>query len=279
MTRLNMNLLLMLVLLQTPAWSDEQVDANRVLRVCADPNNLPFSNQAGQGFENRLAELLAQSLGQTVEYTWRAQRRGFLRETLNAGLCDVVMGLPSKDDKALTTHPYYRSSYVLVYRSDHDYGIRSLDDPKLKRLRIGVHLIGNNSPPPALALARRGMTDNVVSYSIYGDYSEANPPLQLVKGVAQGDIDVAIVWGPMAGYFAKDEPVPLTIVPLTYSQQDRLPLAFSISLAVRKGDEILKAQLNDALSRNRDAIRTLLDGYHVPQVDNLHKTAFLTFRH
>ncbi|MDD5494576.1 MAG: transporter substrate-binding domain-containing protein [Dehalococcoidia bacterium] len=153
----------MLILLQASGCVDNPVadEANCVLRVCADPNNLPFSNQAGQGFENRLAELLGQTLGEKVEYTWWAQRRGFLRESLNAGRCDVVMGLPSKDDKALTTHPYYGSSYVLVYRTDRDYGIHSIDDAKLKHLRIGVHLIGNNNPPPAIALARRGMTDNV----------------------------------------------------------------------------------------------------------------------
>jgi len=270
-------LLAMLILLQAPAWSNNKAnaDANRVLRVCADPNNLPFSNQAGQGFENRLAELLGQTLGEKVEYTWWAQRRGFLRETLNAGRCDVVMGLPSTDTMALTTQPYYRSSYVLVYRTDRDYEIRSLDDPKLKHLRIGVHLIGNNSPPPAIALARRGITDNVVGYSIYGDYREANPPLKLVKAVAHGDIDVAIVWGPMAGYFAKQEPVALTIAPLANSAQDELPFAFSISLAVRKGDEAMKTRLNAALARQRDAIHALLDAYHVPQAEGPQKTSAL----
>ncbi|MGZ5006711.1 MAG: substrate-binding domain-containing protein [Methylobacter sp.] len=269
-----MNLpLMLLTLLQVPAWGDNQAAANHALRVCADPNNLPFSNQAGQGFENRLAELLARSLGRKVEYTWHAQRRGFLRETLNAGLCDVVMGLPSQDDKALTTQPYYRSSYVLVYRADRHYRIRSLDDSKLRHLRIGVHLIGDNSPPPALALARRGIIDNVVGYSIYGDYTEPNPPLQLVKGVAQGDIDAAVVWGPMAGYFAKDGPVPLTIVPLAGNKQDKLPFDFSVSLAVRKGDEELKTRLNAALDSNRDAIRLLLDDYHVPRMDKIHATA------
>ncbi|OIQ70933.1 bacterial extracellular solute-binding protein, family 3 [mine drainage metagenome] len=188
------------------------------------------------------------------------------------------MGLPSQDGMALTTAPYYRSSYVLVYRADRNYGIRSLDDPKLKHLRIGVHLIGNNSPPPAIALAHRGIMDNVVGYNIYGDYRQGNPPLRLIKAVAQGDIDVAIVWGPMAGYFAKHEPVSLTIVPLVNSAQDGLPFAFSIALGVRKGDEVMKARLDAALARKHDAIRTLLDVYNVPQVDAVQQPAPLAFR-
>lgn len=277
-------LLAMLILLQTPAQADDKDNAgadvghDRVLRVCADPNNLPFSNRAGQGFENRLAKLLGQALNERVEYTWWAQRRGFLRATLNAGRCDVVMGLPSQDSMALTTAPYYRSSYVLVYRTDRHYGINSLDDLKLKHLRIGVHLIGNNSPPPAIALAHRGIIDNVVGYNIYGDYRKANPPLRLIKAVVQGDIDVAIVWGPMAGYFAKHEPVALTIAPLVNLTQDGLPFAFSIGLGVRKGDEVMKARLNAALARKHDAIRALLDTYNVPQVDVIQQPAPLAFR-
>ena len=277
-------LLAILILLQPPAMANDKVnagtgvDTGHVLRVCADPNNLPFSNHAEQGFENQLATLLGQALNERVEYTWWAQRRGFLRATLNAGRCDVVMGLPSQDGMALTTRPYYRSSYVLVYRADRNYGIHSLDDSKLKHLRIGVHLIGNNSPPPAIALAHRGIIENVVGYNIYGDYRQANPPLRLIKAVAQGDIDVAIVWGPMAGYFAKHEPVSLTIVPLVNSAQDGLPFAFSIALGVRKGDEVMKAQLDAALARKHDAIHTLLDEYNVPQVDAVQQPAPLTLR-
>ncbi|WP_336885064.1 substrate-binding domain-containing protein [Candidatus Methylomicrobium oryzae] len=267
----------MLTALPVSAWSDEPAGTPPVLRVCADPNNLPFSNQAGEGFENRLAALLAKSLGMTLDYTWHAQRRGFLRETLNAGLCDVVMGLPSRDDKALTTRPYYRSSYVLVYPTARGYRIRSLDDPKLKRLRIGVHLAGDKSSPPALALARRGIIDNVVGYSVYGDYGKASPPLQLVDGVAQGDIDVAVAWGPAAGYFAGKTPAGLTLVPLADDRRNKLPFVFSISLGVRKSDKLLKSRLDAALDRNRDAIAALLDGYHVPRTDPRHKPA--SFNH
>lgn len=262
------------ILLMVPflvAWSHDWADdtvagSTNTLRVCADPNNLPFSNYAGQGFENQLAGLLAHTLGKQVEYTWWAQRRGFLRSTLNAGRCDVVMGLPSAMPQALTTQPYYRTSYVLVSRADRDYNIRSLDDPKLKHLRIGVHLIGNNSPPPALALAQRGITNNVVGYSIYGDYRQANPPSQLVEAVAHGDIDIAVVWGPFAGYFAKYQSMPLTITTLANSKADELPFQFSISLGVRPGDEVMRNLLDLALQSNQKQIQALLASYSVPQV-------------
>ena len=174
----------------------------RVLRVCADPNNLPFSNEREEGFENRLAELLARELGaERVEYTWWAQRRGFFRNTLNAGLCDVVMGVPSSVELAATTRPYYRSTYVFVTRADRGLDIRSLDDEALRRVRVGVSIIGDDyaNAPPAHALAQRGIVGNVVGFSVYGDYAQPNPPARIVEAVAAGDVDVAVVWGPLAG--------------------------------------------------------------------------------
>ncbi|HMH55230.1 MAG TPA: transporter substrate-binding domain-containing protein, partial [Gemmatimonadales bacterium] len=145
----------------------------RELRVCADPNNLPFSNQRREGFENRLADLIAGELGDTVRYTWQPQRRGFLRNTLNANACDVVMGMPLGSDRVLTTRPYYRSSYVFVSRKDRHLRVRSLDDPVLRKLRIGVQLVGDDyaNTPPVHALSRRGIVKNLVGYSVLGDYS------------------------------------------------------------------------------------------------------------
>ena len=265
-------LLAMLILMQGLAIAEDNVtkgnsvNSGHVLRVCADPNNMPFSNHSEQGFENKLAKILGKSLQKQVEYTWWAQRRGFIRATLNANQCDVVMGLPSEDNMVLTTMPYYRSSYVLMYRADRKYAIHTLDDPQLKKLRIGVHLIGNNSPPPAIALAHRGNINNVIGYNIYGDYRQPNPPLQLIKAVVNGDIDAAIVWGPLAGYFAKHVAIDLTIVPLVNTAHDGLPFAFSIAVGVRKGDEAMKTQLDAALQRNQAAIHALLDEYNVPQV-------------
>ncbi|HYE33814.1 substrate-binding domain-containing protein [Methylocaldum sp.] len=242
----------------------------KTLRVCADPNNLPFSNERGEGFENRLAEIVARELGRKLEYTWWAQRRGFFRNTLNAGRCDLVMGVPSGFEMALTTQPYYRSSYALVYRENAGYAPRSLDDPQLRTLRIGLHFIGDDysNPPPAEALARRGIVRNVVGYSLYGDYRESNPPARLIEAVARREVDVAIAWGPLAGYFAKRQPVELVVVPLPTPREARAqPFEFSIAIGVRKGNEPLQAALDKVLVRKRNEVAGLLEEYGVPLVD------------
>ena len=239
---------------------------NPVLKVCADPNNLPFSNQAGEGFENRLAQLLGQALGEKVEYTWWAQRRGFIRNTLKAGRCDVVIGVPSNFDQTLTTEPYYRSSYALVYRKNSGYDLHTLDDPQLAKLKIGVHLVGDGISPPAEVLARRGLVDNVVGYSIFGDYRQPNPPARLIEAVARGDVDVAIAWGPLAGYFARHSDRALVVVPLPQSGNAALPFQFSISMGVRRGDVTMRDRLNAVLEQKRPEIHALLEQYGVPDV-------------
>jgi mxaJ protein len=241
-----------------------------VLRVCADPNNLPFSNQRGEGFENKIAELLAHDLGERVEYTWWAQRRGFFRNTLKAGICDVVIGLPSGFEMALTTKPYYRSTYVFLYRKDRGLSINSLDDPLLKNLKIGVQIIGDDqsNAPPAHALTRRNIVTNVKGYTLYGDYSRPNPPARIVDAVANHDVDLAIVWGPLAGYFAKESRVPLEVVPVSPQiDQPFLPFVFDISMGVRREDQDLKDQLEQILDKRRAEIDQILQDYKVPRVD------------
>ena len=241
--------------------------AHDVLAVCADPNNLPFSNDRLEGFENKLADIVAKDLSRRVRYTWLPQRRGFVRNTLRAGRCDVLMGVPSSFELARPTIPYYRSTYVFVYRKDRGIAVRSMDDSILHRVRIGVHAIGDDyaNVPPAEALAQRHIVQNVVGYSIYGDYSRPNPPADLITAVTRGDVDVAIAWGPLAGYFAKQQAVALEIVPVT-PQIDVpfLPFVFDISMAVRRGDDSLRALLDAALIRRKAEIRRLLDSYGVP---------------
>jgi quinoprotein dehydrogenase-associated probable ABC transporter substrate-binding protein len=246
------------------------------LRVCADPNNLPFSNRAGEGFENRLAELIAREMGVTVKYTWFAQRRGFIRNTLRAGECDLVAGIPSSFELALPTRPYYRSTYVFVYRKDAGFDVRSFDDPVLKRKKIGVHLVGDDysNTPPAHALANRGMVENVRGYTLYGDYSTPNPPARILDALASGEIDVAIVWGPLAGYFAPRQRVPLEVVPVA-PQVDVpfLPFVFDISMGVRRDDAALKADVEQILARRRAEVEAILDEYGVPRVGPRHRSA------
>jgi mxaJ protein len=239
-----------------------------VLRVCADPNNLPFSNERGEGFENRIAELLAADLHERLEYTWWAQRRGFFRNTLKAGVCDVVLGVPSSFELAATTAPYYRSTYVFVYRKG-KLSVASFDDPVLRDVKVGVQLVGDDgaNTPPAHALTARGIIENVRGYTLYGDYREPNPPARILDAVAKGDVDVAVVWGPLAGYFARRERVPLAVVPVS-PQFDLpfLPFVYDISMGVRRGDEELRQQLDDFLQRRRPDIERILDEYGVPQL-------------
>jgi len=239
------------------------------LRVCSDPNNLPFSNAQGAGFENKLAELLARDLGTRVRYTWWAQRRGFVRDTLNARLCDVVMGYPSTSDLVQTTTPYYRSTYVFLSRRARKLRVRSFDDPVLRHLRIGVQLVGDDgaNAPPAHALSRRGLADHLVGFTVYGDYRNNSPPSAIVTAVARGDIDVAAVWGPLAGYFAAIQSVPLDLTPVEPRIEASIPQTFSISMAVRRDDGARKQRLEKFLRKRRADIARLLADYHVPIVE------------
>jgi mxaJ protein len=242
----------------------------KVLRVCADPNNLPFSNDRLEGFENRLASMIAEDLGAKVEYTWWAQRRGFMRQTLDAGLCDVVIGVPSRLERAELSKPYYRSTYVFVAPRRRHLALGSLDDPALRRLRIGVQMIGDDfaNSPPAHALSARGLITNVVGYSVLGDYSQPNPPARIVEAVARGDIDTAIVWGPLAGYFAPRQTVPLELTPLSpKADSPSLPFTFDMSMAVRRGDTARRQLLDDFIVRRRRAIDRVLQEYGVPRTD------------
>jgi mxaJ protein len=239
------------------------------LRVCADPNNLPFSNERLEGFENKIAALIAREMNVDVQYTWWAQRRGFIRNTLKANECDLVIGVPSSFELAQTTSPYYRSTYVFVYRKDRRLNIRSFDDPLLKKLKIGVQIIGDDSAntPPAHALTNRQIIQNVRGYTVYGDYSQANPPARIVEAVAKGEVDVAIVWGPLAGYFAKRQKVPLEITPVSPEiDLPFLPFVFDISMGVRRGDDAFREELEQILVRRRAEIDSLLDEYGVPRI-------------
>ncbi len=244
--------------------------ASAPLRVCADPNNLPFSNEKREGFENHIADLIGQELHKRVEYTWWAQRRGFVRNTLNAHECDLVLGVTSGMEMLATTHPYYRSSYVFVTRRDRHLGITSFNDPRLASMRIGVQLVGDDgaNTPPVHALSNRGITRNLVGYMVYGDYRQPNPAARIIDGVEKGDVDVAIVWGPLAGYFAQRASVPLDIVPVSPRLDlPYLPFVFDIAMGVRRGDSTFKASVEDVMARRKPAIDSILAAYGVPRVD------------
>ncbi len=241
-----------------------EVEQRPALRVCADPDNLPFSNREGRGIENKIATLVAAELGRTVSYFWWPHRRGFIRSTIRANECDVVMGVPEGMDMFLTTRPYYRSAFQFVSRADRDLKITSFDDPRLRQLKIGIATIGYDytNSPAAIALGARGIT-GLVGFSTF--YNEQNRPGDIVDAVVKGTVDVSIVWGPVAGYYAKEEPLPLALQPLPdIDERTKTPFAFGVVAGVRKSDKDLAAQIQAALDRKRDAISRLLAEYNFP---------------
>lgn len=245
------------------------VAAESELRVCADPDNLPFSNQKQAGFENKIAKLLADDLGMKLSFYWQKQRQGYIRETLGARYCDVMMGVPHGYERVLSTRPYYRSGYAFVTARSRHLAFMSLDDPRLHKLKIGLHAIGNDgsNSPPANALARRGIVENIVGYSMWGEESIDNPQGEIVSAVAKKDIDVAIVWGPIGGYFAKSYGKTLVVTPVPAdAEMPSMPFDFDISLGVRKGEEAFAAQLEQSLARKQREIQGILTAYNVPLI-------------
>jgi quinoprotein dehydrogenase-associated probable ABC transporter substrate-binding protein len=251
-----------LLLFAIPSLAADQ----RVLRVCADPNNLPFSNDRGEGFENKLAEVVAADLGAKLEYVWWSERKSFIKNSLDQGRCDAVMGVPATLESVSATKPYYRSTYVFVSRRDRNLRIVSLDDPRLESLRIGIHVVGDDYAPPAYALARRGVTANIVGFSLFGEYGEPNPAAKIMRAVAASSIDLAIVWGPLAGYFAKDFSPSLDIAPVSPPTFLAVPFTYAISVGVHKGNETLKNEIDTVLRNDDASIQQMLAGYGVPLV-------------
>jgi mxaJ protein len=239
-----------------------RADEAKQLRVCGDPNNLPFSNEKRQGIENKIAEVIAQDLGKTVAYTWWPHQRGLVKRVLNTSRCDVMLGIPKGYDPVLWTKPYYRTGYVIAYRKDRGLKVRSLDDPRLKTLKIGVQV----NTPPHDALGQRGIADNVVGYQLMFDsnFHAEDYPGKLVEDLIAGSIDVALVWGPIAGYFAKKKAAPLEIVLLEDRPENGERFAFDISMGVRKSDKELKGKLEEALVRRHDEITHILEDFGVP---------------
>ena len=231
------------------------------LRVCGDPDNLPYSNERLEGFENRIAAVVAAELGATPVYAWWPHQRGLVRNTIDAGTCDVIFGVPEGLDFVLWTKPYYRSSYVMAYRSDRGYDLRSLDAPELQELRIGVHV----NTPPEESLARRGLLDNVSTYSLFFDpRGDRDRPRKLLDDLVTGVVDVAVAWGPLAGYAATTADAPLELVPL--EDEPGVPLSFDISMGVAKGNDALKDRLEAAIDRRQSEILAILEEYGVPLV-------------
>lgn len=248
--------LALIVLLSTAAFAQP-------LRVCADPDNLPYSNSRQQGIENALAQIIGRKLHRPIEYHWARNRgRGFVRETLNAHACDVLLGIPTDFRGVLTTEPYMRSSYVFVRRKASKLDLNSIDDPQLRSLKIGVQMLDDDYSPPGKSLGHRGLVANLVPFdTVGGDASK------IITAVAQGKVDVAVVWGPLAGYYARQQRVPLVLTPIEPEiDPPGIPFTFQISLGVRQNDSALRDQLNAALAHSRPEVRRVLTRFGVPQL-------------
>ena len=246
--------------------------AGEPLRVCVDPDNLPYSHADGRGFEPRIAQLLADAMQRPLQLQWQPMRRGSVRKTLGDGVCDVLMSAPVGWDRVLTTRPYYRSSYVFVARADDPRPLRSFDDPRLADLRIGVQLVGDDgaATPPGHALARRGAIAQVVGFTVDGgsgdEAGRGSAAERIVDALQRGALDAALVWGPQVGWWARQASPPLQLARAQAPDGAPLPFEFSIALGVRRGDTALRDRLQTALDARRAQIDALLDEHGVPRL-------------
>ena len=230
------------------------------LSVCADPDNLPFSNRRQQGFENRIAELLARAMRARLSYEWQRMGRGFVREYLGNSRCDMLIGIPTNFRQVLTTQPYYRSTYVFVSRRRARIHPANLNDPALHRMKVGVQILDDDYAPPAHALARRGMQANIVGFETTGSKAPS-----IIRAVAAGQVDTAVVWGPLAGYFAQRFPGRLALTPVQpEADPPGLPFTYAISMGVRQGNVLLRDQLQHFLDTHQRQIEAILHRYGVP---------------
>jgi len=248
----------------TVAVTPSESRAAPMLRVCADPGNMPLSNNNGEGLENKMAEVLAQALGATLSYYYRpGEERGMIRNTLDADLCDVMPDMPSDSDDVLVTTPLYRTTYVFVSRTDRKLYIRNLDDPRLKTFKIGVY----ETSAIREALSDHGIGSNVqIHYLSHdADLVPKDQPSYQIQQVIDGTLDIAAAWGPLAGYYKVAKKAALTIQPVNL-MDDEVPLQFDMALAVRRGNRALQKQLEQVMRDKRDALRKVLDDYGVPLV-------------
>jgi len=235
----------------------------RVLRVCADPANMPFSNQKGEGFENKIADIVGAALGIPVEYTWFPQATGFIRRTLFAKACDVVIGYAQGDELVLNTNHYYRSTYAILYRKGSALeGVDSLADDRLKSKHVGI-IAGT---PPGDIMAKLGLMPFAKPYPLTVDRRYESPAERMIEDIRSGDIDAGILWGPIAGYFAQRGGEPLVVKPLV-KESIGPRMTYRITMGVRQGDDVWKRQLNQIIAQNQGKIDKVLLDYGVPLLD------------
>ncbi|KAB2942056.1 MAG: substrate-binding domain-containing protein [Hyphomicrobium sp.] len=236
----------------------------KVLRVCADPANMPFSNDKKEGFENKIAEIISNELKVPVEYTWFPQAVGFTRNTLLAKRCDVIIGTGQGDDLVLNTNALYRSAYALIYKPGTGLdGVDSIFDPRLKGKKVGVV----QGTPSATIVAKAGLMDKARPYRLMVDRRYDDPSADMVKDIRSGEIDAGVMWGPIAGYYGSRNGEKLIVVPLTNDVDKAGRLDFRITMGVRQGDDLWKRRLNDIIRKRQADIDKVLLEYGVPMID------------
>lgn len=243
-----------------------EIKERTVLRVCADPNNLPYSNRLRQGFENKIAELISESLKLPVHYAWFPQSMGFIRTTLRSRKCDLIIGYSSSHELVLNTNPYYTSTFVIVYPSQANYKITSLADKVLQEQNLRIGLVAGT--PPSGLLLENGLMTQVSPYHLVVDTRIDSPAEQIIKDMMADKLDVAILWGPIAGYLNKQYDSRFEIVSLAKYNSDLHPMIFSITMAVRYGENEWKRELNTFMRRNKEKIDAILVEYGVPLIDS-----------
>jgi len=242
--------------------SGRQALTTSILRVCADPSNLPFSNNKLEGFENKIIEKIADKLELEVRYTWFPQTVGFVRNTLRMRDCDLISGITTTSELVQNTNPYYHSAYVMVYKTDSDITATSMTDKQLKDKKLGV-VAGT---PPANIVAQLGLLANIKPYQLVTDTRHHVPAKEAINDVANGITDVAFLWGPLAAHHARDVDTELTVVPLT-NENSRTRLTFRVSMAVRYNETDWKHRINDVLTELTPEINNILRDYGVPLLD------------
>jgi quinoprotein dehydrogenase-associated probable ABC transporter substrate-binding protein len=229
------------------------------LKVCADPNNLPFSDEKKDGFENKIADLIGAELGLKVDYTWFPQVIGFVRNTLRANLCDLVMGTVAGDEIVQTTNPYYFTTYVMFYRSDKGFAFDGPQDPGLASLRLGV-VAGT---PPADLLTHHGLMSHTKPYALMVDTRAESPTHDMVKDVVDGSIDVGFLWGPIAGYYRKHDDLPVTLVPLK-DEPNAPRMEYHIAMGVRANEPEWRRRINAVILKRQSDITVILQDFGIP---------------
>jgi len=240
----------------------------KVLRVCADPANMPFSNEKKEGLENKIADIIGNELGVPVEYTWFPQATGFTRNTLLAKRCDVIIGTGQGDDLVLNTNALYRSAYSLVYKPGAGLdGVESIFDPRLKGKKVGAV----QGTPSATLVAKAGLMDQARPYRLMVDRRYDDPSADMVRDIRSGEIDAGIMWGPIAGYYASHGGDKLAVVPLIGDAGKAGRIDFRVTMGVRQGDDLWKRQLNDIIRKRQADIDKVLLEYGVPMIDEDNK--------